>query len=630
MILKIKKQCKNSFKTKLHILKKLTISKLKKILPLLIIFAAFSCEYEPTGSNFKDIKIEEPVFYINLNNQRDTVIISGDANLHYSIDLDGRKIKRLEMFLDDRKLYYGNDDTGTIYFYSDNYTNGYHKLRIEFVSNSGTGSMADHLGAEQLQAVYEWILFVDNYPPPKISINKIEKYNGGIRINWNSYEESDFQYYSVNKGYLNRTNSPPFMEVKKIYNRKDTTYFDESYIGGEYAYRIDIVAGDKMNAGLLKTLNEESPQILSYEWTNDNKIKMTWTKSDYENNFTRYEFHRDLSGSPPPSEKFFMNINDTSGIVDDAYFGSSYNYYLTLISKGGKIPKSDLVEIIPDKKIMAFNRMIFSESLNSIYLIDERGAYDHKILRLDPDSFEILAESPSLFSNIVKLSPDGTKLYALLNGSFAELNPYNLTIKENIDFPENLPDNSFPKNFAVSDNNQFMFINTILKYTSSYYYDANYFYDAGENKLIGFNGNSMWSDIDISGDGTHIIDGNILYEVEDSALTMKKEMDSYYSHHFYFDNPVIISIGENVKLSNMRSLSTISSYNYEKMGKNFSFSRDRKYLYGKYNNSFYVYKIDNPAPLQEVKTVEYELYLIKDNLFSKEGYHLKLDLEQGN
>ena len=72
---------------------KSTVFKVKSLLIVLSFLMFFnSCKFTPTGTNFVDIKQQEPVASINLNYAKDTIKVWGNIYLNYQINIGNLKV----------------------------------------------------------------------------------------------------------------------------------------------------------------------------------------------------------------------------------------------------------------------------------------------------------------------------------------------------------------------------------------------------------------------------------------------------------------------------------------------------------------------------------------------------------
>jgi hypothetical protein len=105
---------------------------------------------------------------------------------------------------------------------------GTYTLKIKVYTHSGTGSLADKVGAEGYKFENDWVLLIEKPKAPDITItSKIE--NGFLKFSWNKMKQDYF--HSYNLYFYNEGLS--YNYETKITDKNTTSYIDSLFVGGK-------------------------------------------------------------------------------------------------------------------------------------------------------------------------------------------------------------------------------------------------------------------------------------------------------------------------------------------------------------------------------------------------------------
>ena len=195
-------------------------------LALVSLAACDSLTYEPSGDNRVGVEEPDPIRTVEIGAAADTLFFVGPSVLDYTADLGGRTLIKAEVFVD--SLLVGLGDTyGSVYVDVHNVENGVHTLRLVLYTRSGTGSLADALGAEQVAGEITRAIEVDNGPAGSVAITSIGRQDGRVLVTWERYDRPNFSAYAVY-----RSLSGSVLPVATITDRNTTQWADSFYIGG--------------------------------------------------------------------------------------------------------------------------------------------------------------------------------------------------------------------------------------------------------------------------------------------------------------------------------------------------------------------------------------------------------------
>lgn len=163
------------------------------IISFLFLFAV-SCIYQPTGDIYFDVaKPDAGDYGLDLNKQGDTINIYGTTSL--SLTVTGVPVPVIiydaRAYLDDQQIQVEiKSSTAVIRISPDSIVDKYYLLKVEIISNTGTGSLADAVGSEGIRITRYWILHIDTNPSSPITPNYIGLDSGVLTLKWiRFYEE---------------------------------------------------------------------------------------------------------------------------------------------------------------------------------------------------------------------------------------------------------------------------------------------------------------------------------------------------------------------------------------------------------------------------------------------------------
>jgi len=383
---------------------------LQPIFVLIVIsFLLIQCKYSPTGSNFQDKTIPEPVLYIDLNGSPDTITVWGQATLAYNLDLLGRNFYEGELLLENVTIYSFSQPTGSYSFYTNNYVSDTLSLIIKGFSSSGSNSLADIAGLEYLMFEREYTLIIDNRPPISLAMLNISTESGDMVINWEKFNRNGFVRYNIDKGHPTSGGFIDERHLTSTFDINQTSIVDTTYLGGPAYYRVNIISELGSALGEFMFYEESAPTFYLSNDTNYNEIHLQWSPCHYPQNFAHYSIQVDDNSIYTTD-----NINDTSYLDIDAWFGDPIEYILEVGLKNNSIWSDNLhsnIDAFLGETFPHPGSLQFSESQLSFYRL-----YGQTLYRHDAESYSIL-DSLNIMSEAsyrqFGISPDGQLAYIM-------------------------------------------------------------------------------------------------------------------------------------------------------------------------------------------------------------------------
>lgn len=308
---------------------------MKKIsfLPLLafIIFLS-SCEYQtsevynrPVNRNIAPPNIQ----VVELNIDEDTLIIYWSMEIKFKFHSDNQAIKTTRFLIDGKSIGTVESDTGSFTVSGTNIEEGLHVLTVEICTASGTGSLADDMGAETFVSSQSWKLVISKgyYAGVKKTVE-----NGLLHIKWNPYYASNFKEYIICKWGEGSWD----YEITKV---GTCEYIDSSYVGEWATYSVSVNTEDDIisNKYELNLASDLPAMFFGAGDSNYNVVK--WNRSKYYNAVDSFLIFQGNEYDVNYSNKVKSthNINDTTYRVPVDILGDPARFKLRVVPKKNNI-----------------------------------------------------------------------------------------------------------------------------------------------------------------------------------------------------------------------------------------------------------------------------------------------------
>ncbi|MDA3843874.1 MAG: hypothetical protein PF588_05845, partial [Candidatus Kapabacteria bacterium] len=305
------------------------------LFPTLILFGIIffaACEYEPTGNHFVEVDPNTPplIYDVELNWDKDTIWQPANQSIYlrYNFTNSNKKFLQAYVVVDD-----------SLHKTSDTRSNNFglfpvlkqtaldtHRVVFEAHFASGTGSLADLAELERFVVKKEWVIIyydIQRFDLPKITVKKID---GKLEISWKKPPIDSIISYRLTKFVLDGYNCP---EILTVYSSIDSCSFvDPHYVGESANYQLILKAAGSNKAYYYpeSRYSGNFPK-LQYETINDTTLRLFWNKCEFPENFDAYLINVSYRGDT------ITDINTTSVIVDNYYFGSNREFRLNIKPK---------------------------------------------------------------------------------------------------------------------------------------------------------------------------------------------------------------------------------------------------------------------------------------------------------
>jgi hypothetical protein len=312
---------------------------LKNILaPLLVLLAA--CTYSPDEEPFTSLKKPgdptKALISLNEFDGQSTIELTESVAFSFSITNTTGKIELVEVVFDEHTIYSSFSATGSFMIDDGYFTDGDHKLRIQFRNTSATGSLAEKLGGERFEIWREWNVTIKNTPPPK-PVATLSKENGFLKLSWLPYVGKSFEKYVVTYSASGRS------EVYTNITDPNQTYLiNEDYVGG---YEIQYSVAVKTYSHYVESdivIRKDKVNLTGSYNTADSMVTLKWDKADFEGAFSKYVISEETT-----LKTVVDNSSDTTITFKASHitFGLPLFYFVEVESKNSISPISNDFQI---------------------------------------------------------------------------------------------------------------------------------------------------------------------------------------------------------------------------------------------------------------------------------------------
>ncbi len=292
------------------------MNKLNFALLLTIIFLFVACEYDPSGSNFVELTPPEnsiPV-EISLNNVNPSDTIYLYRNTSISIKINTPKdILKADVLLDGKEYENIWNDSLRFYINPDQLSEGVHKLTVNAIMASGTGSLAEMMGLEGYTGALSWNIRVIHNPQDRFELGYRINKEGFLEIFWkNGVPENIIEKYTVHSG----STANPEITINDVTQK---SFVDYEYVCGHGGYEVTTYLKDGYSFSQQLSFNTPIPTIYFEDLGLDN-LRVYWDKP-----FANGRFNLNTVDNIAIASE----INDTT-ITIPQIFGKNRQFYLEI------------------------------------------------------------------------------------------------------------------------------------------------------------------------------------------------------------------------------------------------------------------------------------------------------------
>jgi len=351
---------------------------------LSVIFLA-GCEYHTDKVNYQDVKKPDNAsMVINLNPSESKYIITDYKWFNYNSFTDKGKIYNISVFVDTTKISDINDSIGSFKLDAGDYMDGNHTLTIIATTSSGSGSLADLLGAEGFVFSFSWDLMINYIKPEYVNLTRIFNDSGILKIEWEKYKRENFDRYEVIKTTWDNVNPPHSITVAIVKDRNQSYIYDSTFTGGHAAYYIKVFTrlSNYSTSGYLGFYEPYWP--MQATWIQEDLVKLSWDKCNYPKVFKQYRIFRN-------NQLIYTSDNlDSNFIIKPVgVIGENSKYRLDILGGGDENSVQNVCETQQyiGYKMMPHKDFYSNTGDESAYITThEKSYYWHKLYRFNTNT----------------------------------------------------------------------------------------------------------------------------------------------------------------------------------------------------------------------------------------------------
>ena len=283
---------------------------------------------------------------------------------------------------------------------------GTYALRVRAYAASGTGSLADRLGREEVVGEATRVAVVDNAPPGPVAVTSLGPEGGRLVVRWERYGRPNFQEYRVYEvGPGGRRT------LRARLDRPDaTSWADSTFLAGEARYAVEVLAADQTALGEPAGRRFEPPAAVEGVPLGTDRIRVTWDATPFPAAFGAYVVQRRGSEYEMPRDVARITDAADTTLIDAVpdRFGAVYTYTVRTEGAGGGAYAGEPLAVPLDAEA-AVSAVAGYASGPDVFvgLSPDRQS----LVRLDPETFAVTASLPlGAEPYEVAVSPSGQAL----------------------------------------------------------------------------------------------------------------------------------------------------------------------------------------------------------------------------
>ena len=369
---------------------------MKSVWIFCIVFLIISCEYKVEGDFYRDVAPPEVVapFEIRLDqvHPADTIYIFAITQLSLRLNTDGKELYDLTIAIDGKALeYYRPYDAslGTYQFTINpwEFSNGKHKLLVNVITASGSGSLADMMKMEGFQGEMAWNVYI---------INDFEdNFNIGYRKTEDDLLEFYWELPDIPQGLFDKYEIKAGSELLSITDQSRKSVIVKDYVCGDVQCWASVLLKtyDGYTRQFFKYINFTSPiPQLYFKDISLDKLLIYWDKP-----FSKARFRL--------SEEYTnggIQTTDTFLIVPQVPFSGGISYYLFIYPEKSQEIYSYIFSSRWHSISSSFpyaSNIVYHTAMGKILAIS-----NDQVLTIDPTTFNETVQAKLPYSSFCLLS----------------------------------------------------------------------------------------------------------------------------------------------------------------------------------------------------------------------------------
>jgi hypothetical protein len=257
-----------------------------KLHALLVLLLCTTCTFESDEEFYKEVQqpnLETISISLDSHSSTDTIYLFHPSEFTYSIDPGKSSITSTRVYLGEAQINWSAHGSRGSFRIGYPMKSGVFPLKIEFVADSGTGSLADRIGAEQIVASRQWIVKID-VEPPVLPTLEFTKEDGFLKLSWPAHHKPDFERYYVVRKYKSEERG------FQILDKTENHWIDKGYTGctpDPVVYTVQIRTSNG-NASITKSKSDSFQVTYGAFNSSDSTVLVKWNTCKYTAAFKEY------------------------------------------------------------------------------------------------------------------------------------------------------------------------------------------------------------------------------------------------------------------------------------------------------------------------------------------------------
>jgi hypothetical protein len=392
------------------------------VLPQLLLFLVLlGCTFEPQEDFFKEVKqvVPSPIIDLTDYNEEDTIVMLQPTKFKYMVAInEPSALQEVQILLDSSAILSTPFLSGEFTLSQSSIPVGIHKLTIQFIAKSNSGSLADKAGAEYFQVWKTWIVKVERFDndPPDTPEVRISEEDGFLRLDWTPYSKTNFV------GYRLRVLAPYPREIQ-FKNQLSTYWVDSSFLWGSAGYELTVTNTYGSNTTTVG-LTEAQKLTLIYN-KEDSTAVVKWKPSRFYRAFGRAVIkenetvrHTTANGS---DSTLTLKLNEV-------LWGRGESVTLQIFPKNSQLTTFEsrefLYDHLPVKRLFSRPTLYYQDGIKQVVGFSRSAA----LFYFFDDQLEV-TDSVAVYTSAVSVPYSGNYAYYVNNNAVVR---WNLSTNEKV------------------------------------------------------------------------------------------------------------------------------------------------------------------------------------------------------
>lgn len=352
-----------------------------------------SCTYDFSEDYFKEIQTNNPNVKLSLTGFSDGEKTSSSKIVKYVITGVTNNEFEIVVKIDETEIHRSNNKTGEFYLYVDELIDGNHKLTVEYIFPTNSGSLADSIGNEFFTGKTTYNFTLDKSLANPLGISSITIRQGSIYITLNPITDNNFE-----KAYLLIKNEFGYIMEERPISKEDLTDLEihddqTTYYNPSYAIKIKNAFTEKTSEFVLLPTPKMNFTLEPLDYLGifeTNYYKLIYNEHPLYGNFDKIFFeHKDFN----VAGTFSLSLNPRGGesiITTNYYFGNISTDEFKIIKNNSLIGNFyEQLQLGKNLPISDFEEITYISSIDKYFIMDITASNNLIVYQLNGQSLEV-------------------------------------------------------------------------------------------------------------------------------------------------------------------------------------------------------------------------------------------------